>query len=87
MKGWELRALSDHARQRAQWTSAKMARLACSDRTAFGTPKPPDHANCGDEYGCACECHRPTDRERRLWTQIADELDAYLADEQEEALW
>jgi len=34
---------------------------------------------------CACECHDehraapPSDEERELWTQIADELDTYLA--------
>lgn len=41
---------------------------------------------------CACACHPrhpgPTDAERALWTQIADEIDAYLSNEegQEESL-
>lgn len=71
--------LRDHAQERANWQPGD-PKAACRDRTAFGTPKPADHANCGGNR-CGCDCHRPTDRERHLWQQIADELDAYLGDD------
>ncbi len=73
----ELTVLRDHARAKADWAPGAK-RGACQDHTAFGSPKPADHANCGG-LRCGCDCHRPTDRERALWTQIADEIDAYLS--------
>lgn len=73
----DLTDLRDHARERADWTPDGPIRMACAQRTAFGTTKPPDHANCGG-LRCGCECHRPTDKERHLWKQIATEIDAYL---------
>lgn len=42
------------------------------------------HCSRGPER-CACECHDadraapPTERERELWKQIADEIDRHLA--------
>ena len=64
----------------------------------------PNHGNCnGWTAGtfrarphnatlCACDCHPrdpgPSDRDRKLWRALADEIDAYLAaDHDEEALW
>jgi hypothetical protein len=82
----DLTNLRDHARARLAWTPDLPFRVACRDRTTFGMPKPADHANCGGN--CGCECHEPTAKERRLWTQIADEIDAYLApDDETDALW
>lgn len=78
----ELTDLRDHARERLAWTPDLPMRLACKERTIFGSPKPADHANCGGNCGCAC--HEPTAKERRLWTQIADEIDTYLAPDNEE---
>lgn len=75
----DLTDLRDHARARADWQSGDL-RAACKERTAFGTPKAADHANCG---GCGCDCHRPTDRERAMWQQIADEIDGYLGSDNE----
>lgn len=72
----------DYYRERAEWQSNGELRAACSNRTAFGTTKTPDHANCGF-HGCGCECHRPTPAERDLWTLLADEIDAFLARERE----
>lgn len=72
----ELEHLRDHARERLAWQPGP-PRIACKDTTIFGSPKPADHANCGG-HRCGCECHRPADRERHLWTQIADEIDTYL---------
>jgi hypothetical protein len=72
----DLTAFRDHCRQRADWQSGDL-RAACRERTAFGTPKPPDHANCGG-HRCGCRCHEPTPRERALFQQLADEIDAYL---------
>lgn len=72
----ELERFRDHCRERAEWKPGE-AKAACRDRTAFGTHKPADHANCGGgSYGC--DCHAPTDRERALWAQLADEIDDYL---------
>jgi len=82
----DLTSLRDHARARAEWRSGDDLRAACRERTAFGTPKPPDHANCGGQR-CGCDCHRPTDQERLMWQQIADEIDAYLAPDDEPHLW
>lgn len=83
----ELDRLRDHAQERANWQPGE-ARAACKERTAFGTPKPADHVNCGGNR-CGCDCHRPTDAERHLWRQIAGEIDDYLdgaADDGQEAL-
>jgi hypothetical protein len=74
----ELTRFRDHARERANWTAVDGIRHACRDRTAFGTTKPADHANCGG-IDCGCTCHEPTDRERAMWRALADEIDAYLA--------
>lgn len=71
----DLTHLRDHARARAEWQPGEK-RAACKERTSFGIPKPPDHANCG---GCGCRCHEPTEAERHLWRQIAGEIDTYLA--------
>lgn len=72
--GWQLRRTAEWAHQRANWQPGTV-RVACRDTTIFGAPKPADHTNCG---GCGCDCHAPTDQERALWRQIADEIDAYL---------
>jgi len=73
----ELTDFRDHARARADWQPSPGLRAACRDRTEFGTPKRPDHANCGGDR-CGCDCHRPTDRERVMWQRLADEIDNYL---------
>lgn len=78
----DLADLRDHARARADWQPGEK-RAACKERTAFGMPKPADHANCGG-HRCGCDCHRPTMKERVMWQQIADEIDAYLAPPTEE---
>ena len=70
----DLTTLRDHARARADWQPGE-TRVVCKDRTVFGTPKPADHTNCG---GCGCGCHEPTEYERHMWRQIADEVDGYL---------
>ncbi|MFJ9387726.1 hypothetical protein ACIRON_02825 [Nocardioides sp. NPDC101246] len=77
----ELTDLRDHARERLEWQPGE-ARLACKNKTPFGAPKPRDHANCGG-HRCGCECHRPTAKELRLWAQIAAEIDACLAPDDE----
>jgi hypothetical protein len=74
----ELETLRKHALERARWEPASGLRAACLEHTSFGTPKPADHANCGG-HRCGCYCHRPTDKERKMWRQIADEITAYLA--------
>lgn len=83
----ELTDMRDHARARLAWTAELPLRAACSPLTPLRSPKPRDHANCGGRQ-CGCECHRPTAKEIRLWQQIADEIDAYLApdDDGQEAL-
>ena len=73
----DLERFRDHARERADWQPGE-PRPACRDRTSFGTPKPPDHVNCGGGR-CGCTCHAPTDAERALWVQLAGEIDRYLA--------
>ena len=73
----DLTQLRDHARERATWQPGE-PKAACRDRTSFGTPKPPDHANCGGGR-CGCRCHEPTEAERHLWRQIAGEIEDYLA--------
>lgn len=73
----DLTDLRDHARERANWQPGPPG-VACRERTTFGSPKPPDHEHCGG-HNCGCECHRPTAKECQMWTQITDEIDAYLA--------
>lgn len=80
----DLTDLRDHAQARAAWQPGPL-RAACSGKTAFGTPKPPDHANCGG-HRCGCRCHQPTDSERRMWARIADEIDTYLGDDDDQTL-
>lgn len=72
----DLERFRDHARERADWQPGE-PKAACRDRTAFGTPKPVDHVNCGGGP-CGCSCHAPSDAERRLWEQLATEIDRYL---------
>lgn len=69
--------LLDHARARAAWEPGKPS-WACKDwnSSIFSEPANHDHKFC---HGCGCECHRPSDRDRQLWTRIADEIDGYLA--------
>ena len=74
----ELETFRDHCRKRVDWQRGE-PRLACKDRTIFGAPKPPDHANCGG-HECRCRCHEPSDRDRELFRRLADEIDAYLSD-------
>lgn len=78
----DLTDLRDHARERSEWQPGPK-RAACKVATPFGTSKPADHANCGG-YMCGCECHQPTESERRLWLQIAGEIDAYLTPEDDD---
>lgn len=76
----DLTDFAAHARDRAAWIPGP-PRAACRETTVFGTPKAADHANCGG-HRCGCDCHRPSDRERAMWTRLADEIDDYLDDEQ-----
>ena len=73
----DLTDFRDHAFDRATWQPGE-PKIPCRDRIVFGIPKPADHANCGGGT-CGCECHRPTDRERAMWQALVDEIDAYLA--------
>lgn len=83
----DLADFRDHARKRAEWKPSDEVRIACRERTSFGTVKPADHANCGAGW-CGCPCHKPTDRERAMWKALADEIDAYLSPvEPEEGLF
>lgn len=80
----DLTDFRNYARERADWQPGG-PRYACHDQTAFGSPKPPDHANCAGA-SCGCSCHKPTDRERAMWTALADEIDSYLAPAEAEAV-
>lgn len=77
----KLARFRDYCRERADWQAGQL-RLACKNATAFGTPKAPDHVNCGSG-GCGCSCHAPTDHDRELFRKLADEIDAFLAPEAE----
>jgi hypothetical protein len=72
----DLTVFRDHCRERATWQPGDK-RAACMERTAFGTPKPADHTNCGG-HRCGCRCHEPTPTARDLWKRLADEIDDYL---------
>lgn len=72
----DLERFRDHARERADWQTGE-PKAARRERTAFGTSKPADHANCGGGT-CGCRCHEPTPAERSLWQRLADEVDDYL---------
>ncbi|MBA3782855.1 MAG: hypothetical protein H0X12_13515 [Nocardioides sp.] len=74
----DLTAFRDHCRVRAEWRSGE-PRAPCREQTAFGSPKPADHTNCGG-YQCGCLCHEPAPRDRALFRRLADEIDAYLAE-------
>jgi len=72
----ELTDFREYANERAAWQPGER-RAACKERTAFGTPKPADHANCGG-HRCGCPCHEPTPADRALFARLAAEIDAYL---------
>lgn len=76
----DLTAARDHARKMAAQQPPDLAREP-GMRCQIG-----EHPRCIFGPGtCPCACHDdqrpvvPTDAERALWTQIADEIDAYLA--------
>lgn len=88
----DLEQARDHARAMAAWAGDPRDRSVwrngwCVDFPDFPTRNP--HSRC-DGIGsrlngapCCCDCHPrdpgPTDTERALWTQLADEIDAHLA--------
>ncbi|MCL2611964.1 MAG: hypothetical protein FWD95_01890 [Nocardioidaceae bacterium] len=80
----DLEATRDHARRMADPNPSSGI-----DRGPW-CRRPADHQRCAEVAPrgiCGCECHEwnqpPSAKERALWTQIADELDAYLAPEDE----
>jgi len=87
----DLTTLRNHARLQAAWTPSERSQWCV---TFFGLPV--DHERCDGKLGasgitCACDCHPikpgPTESERKLWTQIADEIDTYLAKPDEPGLF
>lgn len=78
----DLTAARDHARAMADRhidprDVSRALSMAC-DPTFFFDLR---HADCRSA-DCSCACHPrhvPTDAERALWRQIADEIDTYLA--------
>lgn len=92
----DLQTLRDHARARATWAPSANLCDACRPISAskaallrtlqLDTPAT-NHVDC-EGRECGCTCRELSDSDRALWTQIADELDAYLTpnDEQEALL-
>lgn len=80
----DLTSLRDHARAMADWTHPREGQPERSWCDSLRGRLDVQHDRCKHPR-CGCECHDrddeygPTDRERRLWQQIADEIDAYLA--------
>lgn len=78
----DLEQARDHARTMAARTvdprdRSRALSLACNPAVYYE----PRHGECGNDW-CRCACHPrhvPSDAERALWAQIADEIDAYLA--------
>lgn len=77
----DLITLLNHARERANWQPGKSSWLC---RPTWGEwidgkwhTARANHTQC-HKTSCGCECHRPTDADRELWTRIADEIDTYL---------
>lgn len=66
----QLIAFAKYARERAEWPQSDRPLPICSG-------KHPSHATCSGNL-CGCECHRPTDAERALFAQLADEIDSYV---------
>lgn len=93
----DLTATRDHARKMAAWvdprdTDSPHRSGYCRD---MARDLPAEHEKCSGvlpgAWGlCNCPCHPrdpgPTDAERALWTQIADEIDAYLSGPDDEPL-
>lgn len=78
----ELEGFRDHARRMARTT--KVVRPRRLGQACKGL-MPPHHQCTEVPEACGCKCHDadrtvPTKRERALWQQLADEIDAYLAD-------
>ena len=81
----DLTELRDHARDQAVWvdprTTSPWVSIWC--RRDLDEIKPKHDACAGVMMPpCSCRCHPikpgPSDDERALWTQIADEIDAFL---------
>lgn len=84
----DLLTLRDHARDMADFKSGRPSIECAGNRNAWTvtTWRDPDHDACKSGE-CRCPCHKPSDRDRELWTRIADEIDAYLQpDDAQEAL-
>lgn len=83
----------DHARKMAAWTdprdTAGLLNAYCDELRIGPSIIAPAHDRCWSDV-CNCPCHPrdpgPTPAERALWTQIADEIDAYLSGPDDEPL-
>lgn len=73
----KLIATRDWARSRIAWKPGRPA-IRCRQLGGWiSTPLPPQHDLC-DNPQCGCDCHQVSEKDRQIWRQIADEIDAYL---------
>lgn len=95
----ELETFRDHCRAMAEWKPPVphvkvgawcrdlRAEYPNLDTEGWGPPK---HENCFWAK-CACDCHPrpagPSESDRALFARLADEVDAYLATDDEPALF
>lgn len=95
----ELETFRDHCRAMADWKPPEphiKVGAWCRDlRTEYPHIEAldegkPDHGMCTWDK-CACPCHPrppgPSDADRALFARLADEVDAYLASDDEPALF
>jgi hypothetical protein len=75
----ELTRFADYASERAGWQQGP-PRAACREASFFGEQLPASHTLCSG-VRCGCACHEPTDSDRALWKRLADEITAYLGDD------
>lgn len=85
----DLERFRDYARAMSRFTPGKRSDKCAGNHNPWTvtTHRKPDHEACpGTSSGCRCSCHHPSKRERALWKQLADEVDAYLAPAHDEPM-
>lgn len=77
----DLEQFRDHARHMAGPFDGTTKSPPCSGRTFKNRDREtgqPQHRWCPGGLTCRCSCHEPTPADRRLWAQLADEIDRHL---------
>ena len=89
----DLTTFRDHCRKMATGGPPEPTRTGYWCTPIYASGLPGWHTSCHEGHKlCRCSCHDahrptpPTEAERRLWSALADEIDAHLSND-DEPLW